>query len=80
PDYSTSGGTTSAPENYNITKNCYQIRINKLLYDVINRRQSTVELIIYPVSPFTRPNRCAFAGYQHPNLQLRPSLHIIRSK
>ncbi len=80
PDYQVQGGVSTAPENYQVTTNAYHIKINKLLYDAVLARKPSVELVIYTVSPLTKPNRCVIAGSQHPELTVRPQLRIIRSQ
>jgi hypothetical protein len=80
PDYRTTGGTTTSPENYNIGINGYNIRLNKLLYEALINRQTSITLTAYATSPLTKANRAVLAGPDHPNDTLRPVLHIIRSK
>ncbi len=80
PDYSTQGGASTSPENYNSAIKGYHIRLNKLLYQALINRQSSITLTAYATSPLTKANRAVLAGSEHPNDSLRPVLHIIRSK
>lgn len=80
PDYQTSDGLSSAPENYNSDINGYKIRINRLLYESLLENKTSITLTIYTTSPLTKPNRAIIAGSSYGSPELRPVLYVIRSK
>ncbi|MDD2564202.1 MAG: DUF4270 family protein [Salinivirgaceae bacterium] len=80
PDYETAGGATSAPENYNPDIHGYKIRINRLLRKALLENKQSITLTIYTTSPLTKPNRGIVAGSTYSKPELRPVLHVIRSK
>lgn len=81
PDYIGSNANTTSPENYNTDISGYNIRLNRALFDILrNRHKTKLVITIYATSQLTNANRAVFAGSEYSDVNLRPTLYVIRSR